>query len=114
MFFFQTLGFGVWGIIWDHFQRPQIDLKVKNSLYDISLDLADIRIKDKPAHLAEEATMAAAARHNMENFRAVTWEHVQDETGHDWTMLQLIELIIMPCWRSCRRTSPNTGGSGTS
>ena len=38
--------------------------------------------------------MAAAARHNMENFRAVTWEHVQDETGHDWTMLQLIELII--------------------
>ena len=30
---FLTPGFLVWGIIWDHLQRPQIDRNVKNSLY---------------------------------------------------------------------------------
>ena len=29
-FWCQTPGFWVWGIIWDHFQKPQIDLKAKN------------------------------------------------------------------------------------
>ena len=45
-------------IIWDHFQRPQFDLKVKNSLFDVTLDLTNICIKDK---------MATVARHNVEN-----------------------------------------------
>ena len=30
--FFKTPGFWVWGIIWDHFQNPQIDLKAQNGL----------------------------------------------------------------------------------
>ena len=30
--FFLTPGFRVWGIIWDHFQNPQIDLKAQNRL----------------------------------------------------------------------------------
>ena len=29
-FWWQNQCFGVWGIIWDHFQKPQIDLKPKN------------------------------------------------------------------------------------
>ena len=27
--------FGVWGIIWDHFQKPQIDLKAKNCVHGL-------------------------------------------------------------------------------
>ena len=33
--FFLNPGFWVWGTILDHFQNPQIDLKVKNSLYGL-------------------------------------------------------------------------------
>ena len=29
-FLWQNQCFGVWGIIWDHFQKPKIDLKAKN------------------------------------------------------------------------------------
>ena len=29
---YPTLCFGVWGITWDHFCEPQIDLKVKNGV----------------------------------------------------------------------------------
>ena len=28
-------GFWVWGIIWDHFHKPKIDLKVKNGMQEI-------------------------------------------------------------------------------
>ena len=31
--FFKPLGFWVWQIIWDNFQRPMMDLNGKNSLY---------------------------------------------------------------------------------
>ena len=34
--FFLTPGFRVWGIIWDHFQKHQIDLKAENSLDRLS------------------------------------------------------------------------------
>merc|ERR1711994_1147540 len=33
LIFFLNPGFWLWGIIYDHFQRPQMGLKGKNSLY---------------------------------------------------------------------------------
>ena len=41
-FWWQNQWFGVWGIIWDSYQKPQIDLMDKNwvdRLYEVKEDL---------------------------------------------------------------------------
>ena len=35
LIFFSALGFWAWRIIWDPFERPQMDLNGKNSLYGL-------------------------------------------------------------------------------
>ena len=48
-FWCQTPCFWVWGIIWDHLQKPQIDLNVTNGLQ---------QVKD---HLVEKAVVSGRA-----------------------------------------------------
>ena len=48
-FWCQTPCFWIWGIIWDHLQKPQIDLNVTNGLQ---------QVKD---HLVEKAVVSGRA-----------------------------------------------------
>ena len=43
--------------------------------------------------LAGNDELAAAAGHNLRQFRAVTWDMVKEETGADRDMQELIQII---------------------